>query len=323
VRGLARSLGPLAALVLAGCASRGPELGAYAGDTALPTRVELDATPFFPQRDYQCGPAALATLLSASGVMVGADELVDAVYLPGRKGSLQPEIVAATRARGRVPYVVPPKVEPLLASLAAGEPVLVLQKLGAGPWPGWHYAVLIGYDLDANEFLLRSGTERRLTMSASKFLWSWDRAGRWSLLALTPGELPPQADASAYFEAAAGLEAVGRSDEAGLAYRAAMQTWPQSAVPHLGLGNLAHARGDYLAAAGEYRAAVERDAFDPVAAHNLAETLLVLGCPDKARAQIATAKRLAGSGPFASAVASTEAEIMRETARDRAECVAW
>jgi tetratricopeptide (TPR) repeat protein len=323
VRGLARSLWPLVALALAGCASAGPRLTAYAGGAALPPRVELDATPFFPQRDYQCGPAALATVLSASGVATNADELVDSVYLPGRKGSLQPEIVAATRSRGRLPYVVPPNVEALLTSLAGGEPVLVLQKLGAGPWPGWHYAVLIGYDLEANEFLLRSGTDRRLAMSAKKFLWSWDRAGRWSVLALAPGELPPSADAASYLEGAAGLEAVGRNDEAAVAYRAAIQAWPESPVPHLGLGNLAHAGGDYVTAAGEYREAIERDAADPVAAHNLAETLLVLGCPEKARAQIETARRLAGTGPFASAVASTADDIARETARDRAECVAW
>jgi hypothetical protein len=323
VRGLARSLWPLAALALAACAGTGPQLADYTTDAVLPRRVELDDTPFFPQREYQCGPAALATLLSASGAATTADELVDAVYLPGRKGSLQPEIVAATRARGRLPYVVPPKVEPLLASLAAGEPVLVLQKLGAGPWPGWHYAVLVGYDLDANAVVLRSGTERRLEMSAQKFLWSWDRAGRWSLLALAPGELPPQADASSYLEAAAGLEAVGRTEDAGIAYRAARDAWPKSALPHLGIGNLAHARGDYATAAREYRAASDLDSSDPVAAHNLAENLLMIGCPDKAKALIETASRLAGSGPFASQVSATAAEIARETARDRPECVAW
>ena len=323
MRGPARSLWPLIALALGGCASPGPELTGYTAGASLPPRVELDATPFFPQRDYQCGPAALATVLVASGIATSADELVDAVYLPGRKGSLQPELVAATRARGRLPYVLPPNVDGLLATLAGGEPVLVLQKLGAGPWPGWHYAVLVGYDLEANEFLLRSGTDRRLAMAAKKFLWSWDRAGRWSLLALAPGELPPHADAASYLEAAAGLEAVGRNDEAAIAYRAAMQAWPQSAVPHLGLGNLAHARSDYVTAAGEYRAAIERNAADPVAAHNLAETLLMLGCPQKARAQIETARRLAGTGSFASVVASTANDIARETARDRAECVAW
>jgi len=324
VGGPARTSWLLAALLLTGCASSGPQLTDYAGAAgSLPPRVELDATPFFPQRDYECGPAALATLLSASGVATNADELVAAVYLPGRKGSLQPELVAATRARGRLPYAVPPTVDALLASLAGSQPVLVLQKLGAGPWPAWHYAVLVGYDLEANEVTLRSGTTRRLTMPAAKFLWSWDRAGRWSLLALEPGKMPPRAEPTNFLEAAAGFEAIGRDADAALAYRAASTAWPESALPHLGLGNLAHARGDYVAAAGEYRAAVERDPADPVAAHNLAETLLLLGCPQQAKAQIEVAQRLAESGPFAATVAATASEIARETARDRAECVAW
>jgi len=74
VRGPALTSWLLAALVLTGCASSGPRLKDYTtGAGPLPARVELDATPFFPQRDYQCGPAALATLLSASGVATTAD----------------------------------------------------------------------------------------------------------------------------------------------------------------------------------------------------------------------------------------------------------
>ena len=115
---------------IAGCASRGPVLPQLTA-AQLPARVELAETPFFPQRDYQCGPAALATVLGASGVRVDPDNLVAEVYLPGRKGSLQPEMVAATRTRGRLPYLLPPRADALVAQLAAGTPVLLMQKLGA------------------------------------------------------------------------------------------------------------------------------------------------------------------------------------------------
>jgi hypothetical protein len=81
--------------VLGGCASGGPQLEAI--DTlGYPERVELTDTPFFPQREYQCGPAALATVLAASEVSVTADALVPEVFLPGRQGSLQSELLAAT-----------------------------------------------------------------------------------------------------------------------------------------------------------------------------------------------------------------------------------
>jgi predicted double-glycine peptidase len=235
------------ALALTGCAA---QEGRLAPDlpTGRPSRVELVDTPFFPQRDYQCGPAALATLLASAGITVQPDQLVAEVYIPGRQGSLQAEMIAATRSRGLVPYVLSPSLEALLAQLAAGQPVLVLQKTGAGPWPGWHYAVVVGYDTQTQRVVLRSGTEARLEMPASRFLATWDRAGRWALVALRPGTLPAEGDLARYMQAAAGLEAVGQSEAARRAYEAAASHWPTEPLPRLGLANLAYGQGDLAAA---------------------------------------------------------------------------
>ena len=95
-------------LWLAGCAVSGPRQDPL-GESD-PAQVELEATPFFPQSEYQCGPAALATVLAAGAVEVTPDEHVPEVYLPARRGSLQVELVAATRARGRLPYLLAPRV---------------------------------------------------------------------------------------------------------------------------------------------------------------------------------------------------------------------
>src|SRR3569623_3188919 len=79
-------------VVLSGCAA---PLQSTAWRATLPAElthaVELAAVPFFPQERYQCGPAALATVLASSGAAVTADELAPQVYLPARQGSLQPE----------------------------------------------------------------------------------------------------------------------------------------------------------------------------------------------------------------------------------------
>jgi hypothetical protein len=64
----------------------------------LPASAELTEVPFFPQKDYECGPAALATSLVYFGAPVTPDELVSQVYLPERKGSLQVEMIASARA---------------------------------------------------------------------------------------------------------------------------------------------------------------------------------------------------------------------------------
>lgn len=296
------------ALALAGCASRGPVLPQLTA-AQFPARVELAQTPYFPQRDYQCGPAALATVLGASGAPADPDSLVAEVYLPGRQGSLQPELIAATRSRGRLPYVLPPRADALLAQLAAGTPVLVMQKLGAGPWPGWHYAVLVGYDATSDEFILRSGTDERLELSSRRFLMTWDRAERWAMVALPPDRMPAAPELARYMEAAAGLEAVGKADVAAQAYESATRQWPAEALPRLGLANLAYARGDLHAAERGFRAALELAPGNIAARNNRAEVLLELGCPVAARREIAIAQTHAGAGPLAAAVAATAHEI--------------
>ena len=307
------------ALALAGCAAQEPRLATDL-PPGRPTRVELVETPFFSQREYQCGPAALATLLASAGVAVQPDELVAEVYIPARRGSLQAEMIAATRSRGLLPYVLPPSLEALRAQLDAGRPVLVLQKTGAGPWPGWHYAVVVGYDTEAQQVFLRSGTEARLEMSAARFLATWDRADRWALVALRPGTLPARADLASYMQAAAGLEAVGQGEAARRAYEAAASHWPGEVLPYLGLANLAYGQGNLADAELGFRAAIERAPDDAVARNNRAAVLLQLGCPAAARREIDSAAALAVGGPHERAVADTRRDIQAAAGSDRAGC---
>ena len=61
----------------------------------IPPVWELGDTPFFAQSRYQCGPAALATMLAYRRVSVVPDDLTDKVYLPKREGSVTVEMEAA------------------------------------------------------------------------------------------------------------------------------------------------------------------------------------------------------------------------------------
>jgi len=273
-------------LLVSGCAGNA-RLAEVAVPAGLPPGVDLDATPFHPQTEYQCGPAALATVLGAAGREVAPDALAGEIYVPERQGSLQPEIVAAVRARDLLPYLVEPGLDAVLAEVAAGRPVLVLQRLGVGPWPAWHYAVVVGYDTAADRILLRSGKERRQSLSAGVFEATWERGGRWGLVALEPGVLPAEPDLGRYMGAAAGLEAKGRLDAAEMSYRAAHARWPDDALPALGLANIAAARGDWQQAERRYRDVLAAHPDQATALNNRAEALRRLGCPNVARAVIA------------------------------------
>jgi tetratricopeptide (TPR) repeat protein len=300
---------PAAALFfgLAGCAVSPPL--AEGIPPALPRTLELRDTPFFPQQDYQCGPAALATVLGASGVHVQPDALAPQVFLPKRRGSLQAELVGATRRQGRLAYLLPGTGQALLAELDEGRPVLVLQNLGVRQIPRWHYAVLVGYDADRNIAVLRSGRHERREMRWQRFARSWDDADRWAISTLVPGVIPSQADAARYLEAVAGIEASGNRQAAAASYDAAIARWPDEPLAWLGRGNVAYADGDRAAAADAYMQAAILAPGDPAARNNLAQVLADAGCMDEAHRQLERALSLAAGTALSGTVETTRAQL--------------
>ena len=301
---------PAAALLagLAGCAASPPLADGLAPQA--PRSIELSATPFFPQEEYQCGPAALATLLRASGVEIEPQALTPQVFIPGRLGSLQAELIGATRRHERLPYPLAPTADELIAELAEGRPVLVLQNLRASRWPKWHYAVLIGYDAKRNVALLRSGTEERLEMRWQRFAGTWHRGGRWAFTALGPGVIPLHADASRYVLAVAGLEAAGKLRAAAISYDAAIARWPEQQLAWLGRGNVAYAEGDLPAAADAYLRAILLDPPGAAARNNLAQVLADSHCVAESRRQAERAVALAEGTALAGAVEETRVKIL-------------
>lgn len=287
----------LAALV-AGCAGPRalspplPDPGAFAS-------VELTQVPFFPQERYQCGPAALATVLGWSGDTISPEELVPLVYVPGRQGSLQPELTAQTRARGRVAYPLAPEPAALLKELQAGHPVLVLQNLGLSWWPVWHYAVVVGFDAERSALVLRSGTERRHLISLETFDRTWARGGRWGLLALPPDRLPATAIPAHWLKAAYDLERGGNTAAARMAYAAGLERWPADAGLALAQANLHYREGGLTRAAATLRSAMTAGADSGEIYNNLAVVLAELGRWDEAEAAARQAlARDPGRGEF-------------------------
>lgn len=273
-------------VVLAGGCAAGPERQVLqgAGDP-----VELVHVPFFAQDAYQCGPAALATVLADSGVDVTPEQLVSRIYLPDRRGSLQVELLAATRSFGRVPYLLPGRLQPLLDEVNAGRPVLLLQNLRVDRWPAWHYAVLVGFDPDNETFLLRSGTERRAQLRARRFLDTWDRGDRWALVAVAPSDPPLSADALGWLRAVAAFESTGDVDTAAEGYQAGVKRWPEEPLAWAALGNARYLQQRPEAAETAYRRALELAPGLWVVRNNLVQTLVSRGCPELAEPWITAA----------------------------------
>ncbi len=268
------------ALLTTGCATQTRQLSATA--SGLPVRYELADTPFFAQDRHQCGPASLATALSAAGYSADPQQLETQVFVPALAGSLQADMLAAARRRGALGLPVAESLLGLFAEVANGTPVIVLQNLGLSIAPRWHYAVVIGFDLPAREVILRSGVNRRDVMSMSTFEHTWARSNYWGMLIPRPGRLPLSADRSMLEKTLSQLEKYAEPDSMLAWYRQATERWPDSLIFMIGLGHAAYTRGQLEDAEQAFRTASQRHPQSVAALNNLAIVLQKRGQLDEA-----------------------------------------
>lgn len=295
-------------LILSGCATA-PTPKGYQASGEIPRQSELKEVPFFPQEEYQCGPASLAMVLSWSGLKTDADELTPQVYTPSLKGSLQPALVTAARRHGRVAYPVS-GANALLKEIAAGHPIIVMQNLGLSWAPLWHYAVAIGYDLDEAIIILHSGITERKTTTLNTFENTWARSNHWGLAVLPPNRMPVTAEENSYVKAVMGLERARQWPAAVEGYQTALSRWPQSFPAHIGLSNSYYAQGDLNAARHVLQKATILFPEEGTAFNNLAHVLWKQGKKQKA---IKAARRAVSlGGPHAGKYQKTLDEILAD-----------
>jgi Peptidase_C39 like family/Tetratricopeptide repeat len=284
-------------LAVAGCVTT-PPVREWAPPATVPARAELEGVPFVPQAKFQCGPAALAMVLSWTGHPAPPDALVRQVYSSARHGSLLADMTGAARRRGLVAYPLSTLRE-VVAEVGDGTPVIVLQDLGHAGRSRWHYAVVIGYDLGRGELVLRSGLTPRAVSSFAAFERTWAPSGRWGLVVLPPRKLPATATEQRWLEAIVGLERTQQWPAAVAAYERTTERWPQSLAGLIGLGNSRYVLGDLSGAEHAYRLATRAHPEAAAAFNNLAHVLAELGRREDALVAARRAAELAGSAELA------------------------
>ncbi len=292
------------ALTLSACATSQVDSLRRATD-GPPSHGAVVEPVFYAQKTKECGPAALAMMLAHSEIQTSPDELVGEVYNPGREGSLTPALVSGTRRHGRIAYPVR-TLRSLLTEVHQGRPVMVLQNLGLSWLPQWHYAVVVGYDLDRSIITLHSGTTEFLEMPMKTFEHTWRRGDYWGILTLRPGEFPEHADERLYVKEIVGVERAGALQTAAEAYQSALERWPDNLIALMGRGNTLYALGNHRAAAEVYRTATESHPDSADAYNNLGYVLGELGAFDDAEQAARTAVALGGD----------EVESYKDTLRD-------
>lgn len=292
-------LGVIVVLLLSACVSAPQSAGLVnefrqSKNASLSAPVLLNQVPFFAQDLYQCGPAALATVLQVSGITVTPADMVPLVFVPGREGSFQVEMLAATRSLGRLAYRLTPTLEALFSEVAAGRPVLVLQNLSLAWYPRWHFAVVKGFDVQAGRIVLNSGLIENYSMAVTTFERTWARSEHWAMLVLSPGEMPVKAEPAAYFSAVSSFEHNNAPAFAAAAYVSGLQRWPSEINLRMGYGNLLYQLRLLAEAHTQFSAVISDNPRYAPAHNNLAQIMLEQGRLETALRHAQTAVDLGG-----------------------------
>ena len=194
--------------------------------------------PFYPQQDYFCGPTTLAEVAGFYDLSTSPDAIAPNTFIPGRQGTLQIEMAAATRQLGMLAYVQPRATMAQLLSLVAEDiPLIVLQNNSIAWLPQWHYAVVIGYDLDRAEVILHTGVTPNHRLNFGTFERTWQRGNYWLLAMLPPDKSSAQLEPFLYTKASQDLLSTGQTGAGLTALESATQQWPDYWLAYFLLGN--------------------------------------------------------------------------------------
>jgi tetratricopeptide (TPR) repeat protein len=269
--------------------------------------MELTDIPFYPEKDHSYGPAALATVLTASEASATPAELIS--LLNSQREPLWAALRELPPRYERLAYPLAPDLSSILVELASHHPVLVRQSRGRSLLSEGHFAVVIGYDSRADTLLLRSGTTRRQVLSARNFMLAWTNADRWAMLVLRPGELPAAASREHYLQAATEFEHDARPQDSLLAFDAALRRWPDEPLAWMGRAISLEQAGERMEAARDFETSLRIDGSNSLARNGLAMTLLDLGCVQEAQDQIDKVREYVLPDPLRTTIESSRDRI--------------
>jgi ABC-type bacteriocin/lantibiotic exporter with double-glycine peptidase domain len=171
------SLSFLLLLLLLSCA--GPS-------TSLPTKATriVEGVPFYPQEEYQCGPASLAGVLNYYGVKATPADIAAEIFSRHARGTLDMDMVFYAQKKGLKAEQYSGSVEDLRRCIESRQPLIVLIDHGFWVYQKSHFMVVVGYD--EKGVMVNSGKEEHQFLSGDSFSKTWERTKFWTLKITAP-----------------------------------------------------------------------------------------------------------------------------------------
>jgi ABC-type bacteriocin/lantibiotic exporter with double-glycine peptidase domain len=172
--------------LVVGCASREPARLSEASGNPDAHVVLIPDVPFFPQEDYYCGPASLASVLRFYGAALDQDTVAEQIYLPRLRGTLTLDMLAYPSRIGFKARSYRGSLDDLKRRLRASQPLILFLDLGSRLFPRYHYLVAIGFDERDQSVVAHSGALAHTRIPYRDLLAAWTKTDYWTLLIEPP-----------------------------------------------------------------------------------------------------------------------------------------
>ncbi len=170
-------------LFLVSCAAPGREEVLRAIKDNPGSGAYISDVPFFPQKEYMCGPASLASVISYwAGGDARLKEIAKSVYVEKLKGTLPMDMLIYARERGFDATFYSGGMDDLKRRLSANMPLILFLNLGLQSYPVGHYVVAVGYSDAARAVIVHSGVDAEATIGYVQLEREWSATGYSTLL---------------------------------------------------------------------------------------------------------------------------------------------
>ncbi len=137
----------------------------------------IEGVPFYAQQGrYDCGPAALASLLAQRDAGVSLEQIRAVTYSPSLQGSLLPDLENYARSLGYGTRSGRGDLALLRGAIEAGIPVLIPLEMGRWALTRPHYVVVFGYV--GSDFVVHAGKQAQMTIAAADLDRRWQKLNR-------------------------------------------------------------------------------------------------------------------------------------------------
>jgi predicted double-glycine peptidase len=146
----------------------------------------IENVPYFAQENFQCGPAALATVVNywylreGSGKQLLIETIIADIYSPSARGVLGMDLGLYAQKLGFDMTGRAGTVDDIKRNVDMGVPVIILVDYGMFAYQQNHFMVAKGYTSDG--IIVNSGRAENQVIPVKDLNKIWKKTGFWSLV---------------------------------------------------------------------------------------------------------------------------------------------